>query len=58
VAIHPGIALEQVKASTGWELKVAPDLATTREPTGPELAALRALQEKTAKAHGTSAVSE
>ena len=58
VAVHPGIALEQVKASTGWDLKVAPNLATTKEPTEAELSALRALQEKTARAHGTSAVSE
>ena len=56
VAIHPGISVEQVRAATGWELKVAPDLATTKEPTQAELTALRALQEKTAKAHGTSAI--
>ena len=58
VAIHPGITVEQAKAATGWELKVASDLVVTREPTGAELTALRDLQEKTAKAHGTSAVSE
>src|SRR6185312_2538685 len=58
VAIHPGITVEQAKAATGWDLKVAPYLAVTREPTEAELKALRELQEKTAKAHGTSAVSE
>ena len=58
VAIHPGITLEQAKAATGWELKVSPELATTREPTNAELAKLRELQERTAKAHGTSAAPE
>jgi glutaconate CoA-transferase subunit B len=58
VALHPGITVEQVKAATGWDLRISPNLAMTREPTGPELAALRDLHEKTAKAHGTSAVSE
>ena len=58
VAIHPGISVDQAKAATGWDLKVAATLATTRTPTDAELATLRQLQEKTAKAHGTSAVSE
>src|SRR5262249_9044914 len=58
VALHPGITVEQAKAATGWDLKVSPKLAVPREPTQEELEALRDLQEKTAKAHGTSAVSE
>jgi len=58
VAIHPGITVEQAKAATGWDLKVSPELATTREPTLAELGTLRELQERTAKAHGTSAISE
>jgi glutaconate CoA-transferase subunit B len=54
-AIHPGITLEHVKASTGWDLKVAANLATSAPPTANELAVLRDLQERTARAHGTVA---
>lgn len=55
VAIHPGITVEHVKASTGWDLKVAERLATTEAPNAAELATLRELQARTAKAHGTLA---
>jgi glutaconate CoA-transferase, subunit B len=58
VAIHPGITVEEARGNTGWDLKVAATLATTVAPTDHELATLRELQEKTAKAHGTLAVSE
>ena len=54
-AIHPGITVEHVRASTGWDLKVAPRLATSAPPDADELAVLRDLQERTAKAHGTVA---
>jgi glutaconate CoA-transferase subunit B len=54
-ALHPGITVEQVKASTGWDLKVAPSLAGTAAPTKAELDTLRDLQARTAKAHGTVA---
>ena len=54
-AIHPGISVEQAKASTGWDLKVAPALATSAPPTAEELEVLRDLQARTAKAHGTVA---
>src|SRR3977135_4529930 len=43
VAIHPGIGVEQAKASTGWDLKVAAQLAHTAPPTAAELATLRDL---------------
>jgi glutaconate CoA-transferase subunit B len=43
----------QAKASTGWDLKVAPRLDHTSAPTAAELATLRDLQARTAKAHGT-----
>jgi glutaconate CoA-transferase subunit B len=55
VAIHPGITVEHVKASTGWDLKVAEKLAVTAAPNAAELATLRELQARTAKAHGTVA---
>ena len=54
-ALHPGITVEQAKAATGWDLKVADKLAHTAAPTAQELATLRDLQARTAKAHGTLA---
>jgi glutaconate CoA-transferase subunit B len=44
-AMHPGVALDDVRAATGWELTVAEDLRATDPPTDEELAALRALTE-------------
>ncbi len=54
-AIHPGISVEQAKASTGWDLKVASHLPVTTHPTAAELATLRDLQARTARAHGSVA---
>ena len=42
-ALHPGVALEQVREATGWDLAVADDLRTTEPPTREELARLREL---------------
>ncbi|PRX99842.1 glutaconate CoA-transferase subunit B [Allonocardiopsis opalescens] len=42
-SVHPGVDPEQARERTGWELKLAPDLARTQAPTPAELAALRAL---------------
>jgi glutaconate CoA-transferase subunit B len=42
-ALHPGVTAEQVQAATGWELKLAADIATTPAPTHEELVALRGL---------------
>jgi len=55
VALHPGVSVEQAKANTGWDLKVAERLHHTSPPTTEELATLRDLQARTAKAHGTVA---
>lgn len=41
--IHPTISVADVRARTGWPLRVAADLAKTEPPTAEELAALRAL---------------
>jgi len=49
--IHPGVTVEKVVSETGWSLKVAPALETTPPPTAEELAVLRDLQERTARAH-------
>lgn len=49
--IHPGIAVEKVLESTGWPLKIAPELAATAAPSSGELRVLRDLNERTARAH-------
>jgi glutaconate CoA-transferase, subunit B len=41
--LHPGVSTGQVREATGWELRVASDVAVTPPPTGRELAALREL---------------
>lgn len=57
-AIHPGIDVEQIRASTGWQLKIAAKLETTPEPSANELHALRDLHARTAAAHGSAAATE
>jgi len=54
-SVHPGVAVEQVVAETGWALKVAATVDTTVEPTEKELAVLRDLNERTARAHAGEA---
>ncbi len=44
--VHPGVAVEEVRSSTGWELRVADPLRETKPPSDEELAALRALRTK------------
>lgn len=46
--VHPGVDVDRVRDATGWDLEVAPDLATTDPPTDQELGALRALERGTA----------
>jgi glutaconate CoA-transferase subunit B len=50
-SLHPGVAVEKAVEATGWELKVAPQVATTQPPTETELAVLRDLHARTARAH-------
>lgn len=50
VALHPGVALEQVQAATGWPLRVADTLETTAPPDAAALQALRELRARTAAA--------
>jgi glutaconate CoA-transferase subunit B len=38
---HPGVDVEEVRAQTGWELRLAPDLGRTPPPTAQELAMIR-----------------
>ncbi|MEV6522509.1 CoA-transferase [Longispora sp. NPDC051575] len=41
VALHPGVTLDEVRAATGWEVRVSADLVTTPAPTDEELRLLR-----------------
>ncbi|MFO7750345.1 MAG: CoA-transferase [Desulfobacteraceae bacterium] len=40
VSRHPGVTVEEIAGATGWELKMAESLETTRPPSKEELAAL------------------
>jgi glutaconate CoA-transferase subunit B len=41
--LHPGVDVEQARASTGWDLAVVDDPSRTEPPTAAELGALREL---------------
>jgi glutaconate CoA-transferase subunit B len=53
VSLHPGITREKVRENTGWDVRFAADVEATPPPTDHELQALRELNERTARAHGT-----
>ena len=40
-SLHPGATLDQVRATIGWEVRVAPDLAATAAPSEAELRLIR-----------------
>jgi glutaconate CoA-transferase subunit B len=42
--LHPGVTVEQVRAATGWDLAISPELAISVPPTSDELAVLRRLE--------------
>lgn len=42
-SVHPGVEVDTVRQATGWQLRTAETIATTREPTDEELAVLREL---------------
>ena len=46
VAVHPGVDVEDVRAATGWDLRIAPDVRVTEPPSEIELSALRSLEPK------------
>jgi glutaconate CoA-transferase subunit B len=50
-SIHPEVSLHEVRANTGWDLKISPDLQTSQPPTADELSLLRELEQQTALAH-------
>ncbi|GAA1223330.1 CoA-transferase subunit beta [Prauserella halophila] len=43
--LHPGVEVEDVRAATGWNLQISPELARTDAPTAAELSTLRTLKE-------------
>lgn len=45
-AVHPGVAVDDVIAATGWNIEVADDLQTSEPPTAQELRVLRDLQRR------------
>src|SRR3954452_4449819 len=52
--IHPGVTEEELKAQTGWPVRFAATLTETPKPSAEELAVLRDLHARTARAHGTA----
>jgi glutaconate CoA-transferase, subunit B len=42
-SVHPGHTIDQVRAETGWDLAVAPDVGVTPAPTEQELLEIRRL---------------
>jgi glutaconate CoA-transferase subunit B len=42
-SVHPGLTVDQVRAETGWDLKVAPDVRETEPPSERELEQIRRL---------------
>jgi glutaconate CoA-transferase subunit B len=49
-AVHPGVTVDDVRAATGWDLRVVDDVATSLPPTDEELHVLRDLQARTSRA--------
>jgi glutaconate CoA-transferase subunit B len=47
------VTVDDVRTKTGWELKVAADLAVTEAPTDEELSVLRDLKSRTEAAHSS-----
>lgn len=53
--IHPGVTVDEVRAATGWPLKVSEALQQTEAPTQHYLDVMRDLQQRTARAHAGNA---
>jgi glutaconate CoA-transferase subunit B len=50
-SLHPGVSEERVREETGWPVRFASPMAETDPPASGELEILRALRERTARAH-------
>jgi glutaconate CoA-transferase, subunit B len=55
VSLHPGVTRDRVSESTGWPVQFAPNPDVTAAPSKHELAVLRDLNDRTARAHGVHA---
>ncbi|HVN09960.1 MAG TPA: CoA-transferase subunit beta [Patescibacteria group bacterium] len=53
--LHPGVTADRVRAATGWQICFAEAVKEAAPPSPRELAALRDLQGRTARAHGRPA---
>lgn len=50
-AVYPGVTVDDMRAATGWPLRVADAVTELEPPTGDELERLRALHDRTRAAH-------
>lgn len=57
-SLHPGATREQVRAQTGWDVHFAGRVEVTPPPSADELAVLRDLHARTARAHGAAGGNE
>jgi glutaconate CoA-transferase subunit B len=55
VSVHPGVTREQFQENTGWAVRYAANVGETPAPMAHELAVLRELNARTARAHGKAA---
>lgn len=46
MSVHPGVERDEVRAATGWDVRIADDLEITDPPSDAELGALRSLRTK------------
>lgn len=51
VSLHEGVDAREVEERTGWSIRFAEHIARTPPPTAEELAVLRELHDRTARAH-------
>lgn len=54
-SLHPGVTADQVREACGWPVLFAPQVVETPPATAEELDVLRALDERTRRAHGADA---
>jgi glutaconate CoA-transferase subunit B len=54
-SIHPGVTRDEIKANTGWPVRIASEVTATPAPSEQELSVLRELHARTARAHGETA---
>jgi glutaconate CoA-transferase subunit B len=53
-SIHPGVTREQIQENTGWQVRFAAKVGETPAPAAKELEVLRALHDRTIKAHAAA----